>query len=64
MRKNHETEDVYYIYTPLRKNHETEDVYYIYTPFITKRNGHRLYAKEVGLRAFRLRIRRDKGEKE
>jgi hypothetical protein len=48
----------------MRKNHETEDVYYIYTPFITKRNGHRLYAKEVGLRAFRLRIRRNKGEKE
>mgnify|MGYP004469391237 CR=1 FL=1 len=47
----------------MRNNHEPEDVYYIYTPFITKRNGHRLYAKEVGLKAFRLRIRRDKDAK-
>lgn len=47
----------------MMSNHETKDVYYIYTPYITKRNGHRLYAKEVGLKAFRLPIRRDKDAK-
>jgi hypothetical protein len=35
----------------------TERGEYIYRPFVTTRSGKRIYARNYGLRAFRIRIR-------
>ena len=39
------------------KSHD-DDVVYIYTAFITLKNGKRIYAKQHGKKAFRIKIRR------
>ena len=35
-------------------NHSTE---YVYTAFITLKNGKRIYAKQYGLKAFRILVK-------
>ena len=37
---------------------DSDEFEFIYTAYITLRNGKRLYASSVGLRAFRIRVRR------
>ncbi len=37
---------------------QEDDVEYIFVAFITLRNGKRIYAKQYGLRAFRIRVKR------
>lgn len=39
-------------------SNNNDDVRYIYVAYITLRNGRRLYAKEVGLKAFRIPARK------
>lgn len=39
-------------------NHDCkDDVMYIYVAFITLRNGKRIYAKQYGLKAFRIAVK-------
>lgn len=42
------------------KNCENEYVEYIYTAFITLKNGTRIYARQYGLKAFRIPVKRRK----
>ena len=50
----------------MRKNYanrslkDDSSITYVYTAFITLRDGTRLYAKERGLKAFRIPIQEDK----
>ena len=37
-----------------------KDKEYIYVAYITLRNGQRIYAKQYGLKAFRIPVKRDK----
>lgn len=37
---------------------QDNDVEYIYVAYITLRNGKRIYAKQYGLQAFRIRVKR------
>ena len=39
-------------------NHEDKE--YIYVAYITLRNGQRIYAKQYGLKAFRILVKRNK----
>lgn len=39
---------------------DSGDGEYIYTPYITLKNGKRIYAFQYGLKAFRIRVNRDK----
>jgi hypothetical protein len=36
-----------------------EDYEYIYVAYVTTRDGKRIYASEKGLKAFRIRVKRD-----
>ena len=42
----------------MSKNHNNDDVTYIYVAFITLRNGKRIYARQYGHKAFRISIKR------
>ena len=35
---------------------EKKTVQYIFRPFITLKNGHRIYARQYGLKAFRIPV--------
>jgi len=41
----------------------TERYHYIFTRRIRLRNGRFIYAEQYGLKAFRIRVRDDEGEK-
>lgn len=47
----------------MRDNRMDENVTIVYTAYITLRNGHRLYAKQYGKKAFKLHIRNGKHHK-
>mgnify|MGYP001580682168 CR=1 FL=1 len=47
----------------MRENRMDENVTIVYTAYITLRNGHRLYAKQYGKKAFELHIRDNKHHK-
>ena len=47
----------------MRDNRMDENVTIVYTAYITLRNGHRLYAKQYGKKAFELHIRDNKHRK-
>ena len=36
---------------------KNNDIVYIFRPYITLRNGHRIYARQYGLKAFRIAIK-------
>ena len=46
--------------TGAMKNCENEYVEYIYTAFITLKNGARIYARQYGLKAFRIPVKKRK----
>lgn len=37
-----------------------DDYVYIYVAYITTRDGRRIYARDRGLKAFRIRVKRNK----
>lgn len=39
-------------------DNRTKDVTYIYVAFITLRNGKRIYARQYGLKAFRIAVKK------
>ena len=39
-------------------DNRSEDVSYIYIAYITLRNGKRIYARQYGLKAFRIAVRK------
>ena len=47
----------------MRDTRMDENVTIVYTAYITLRNGHRLYAKQYGKKAFELHIRDSKHRK-
>jgi hypothetical protein len=47
----------------MRDNRMDENVTIVYTAYVTLRNGHRLYAKQYGKKAFELHIRDNKHRK-
>lgn len=42
------------------RNCDIEDVEYVYTAFITLKNGTRIYARQYGLKAFRIPVKKRK----
>ncbi len=37
-----------------KEKNNKDNVEYIYTPYITKKDGTRIYAKQYGIKAFRI----------
>jgi len=39
---------------------DSESVDYIFVKYVTLKNGHRIYARDYGLKAFRIPVRKKK----